>query len=94
MKNFKKYCLFAVLGGSLLGASFLIDAKAQTLAGGDCEQCEDNKRRAVVACLRFGGTYENGQPAAWINFGDRFKCKVSQDSQCPGESHCQLSQQP
>lgn len=94
MTNFRKYCFLAVLGGFLLGGSLLIDAKAQTLAGANCEQCQDSRRRAVVTCLRLGGTFENGQPAAWVNLGDRFKCKVSQDSQCSGETNCQLSQQP
>lgn len=84
----------AFLAGLLFAPNFVFNLKAQSLADGDCSSCEDNRRRAVVGCLRFGGSYENGEPAGWINFGDRFKCKTSQDSQCSGETQCQLSNQP
>lgn len=92
MKIIKNYFLLAVLGGALFSTSFLSNANAQSLAEGDCSDCINNKRRANVACIRLGGTYENGEPAAWINVGDRFKCKTSEDSQCSGETACVSSQ--
>jgi hypothetical protein len=92
MKKIKNYCLLAVLGGSIFATSFLSNATAQTLGGAECSDCVPNKRRAIVACIRLGGTFENGEPAGWINVGDRFKCKTSQDSQCSGETACTLSQ--
>lgn len=92
MKNIKNYFLFAVLGGAIFATSFLPIATAQTLAGADCSDCQSNRRRASVVCIRFGGTYENGEPAAWINTGDKFKCKQSQNGQCSGETGCVLSE--
>lgn len=92
MKNFKNYCQITLLGGALFASSFLSNATAQTLAEADCSNCESNRRRAVTACIRFGGSYQNGQPSGWINVGDRFKCKASQDSQCSGETACASSQ--
>lgn len=82
----------AVLFGSLSTSSLLSIATAQTLAGAECLDCISNKRRASVAFNKFGGPYENGQPAGWINVEDRFKCKISQDSQCSCETACALSQ--
>lgn len=93
MKNFGFFCLAILITGLLIVISFTSPSNAQELQSlEECSDCQSNYRRAIVACIRFGGTYSNGQPAGWINVGDRYKCKSSQDSQCSGETNCTLSE--